>query len=156
MKTAIAAAGALLALAVVNPAAAQSRAEVGMLECNVSGGVGFIFGSTRSMGCTFNMRNRAPEFYTGKINRYGVDIGFTGSAVLIWQVLASTSQLGPHALAGKYVGVGADASLGAGLGANALIGGSNRTVALQPIQVEAKTGINIAAGIAEIELVPAQ
>lgn len=154
MKTAIAAATLLVLVAA--PAAAQSRTEAGTLECNVSGGVGFIFGSTRSMGCTFNSRSRPPEFYTGTINRYGVDIGFTGSAVLVWQVLASTSQLGQHALAGKYVGVGADASLGAGLGANALIGGSNRTVALQPIQVEAKTGVNIAAGVAEITLVPSQ
>jgi hypothetical protein len=155
MRIAIAAA-ALLTLAAVGPAAAQSRTEAGTLECNVSGGVGFILGSTRSMGCTFNSRTRPPEYYTGTVNRFGIDIGFTGSAVLIWQVLASTSQLGPHALAGKYIGVGADASLGAGLGANALIGGSNRTVALQPIQVETKTGVNIAAGIAEISLVPAQ
>jgi hypothetical protein len=155
MKTAFAA-GALLVLLAAGPAAAQSRTEAGTLDCNVSGGVGFIFGSTRSMGCTFSSRTRPPEFYTGTINRYGVDIGFTGSAVLVWQVLASTSQLGPYALAGKYVGVGADASLGAGLGANALIGGSNRTVALQPIQVEAKTGVNIAAGVAEITLTPAQ
>jgi hypothetical protein len=42
--------------------------------------------------------------------------------------------------------------VGAGVGANILIGGSNRTVELQPLSVQEQTGVNVAAGVAEIEL----
>ena len=46
----------------------------------------------------------------------------------------------------------ADASVIVGAGANALVGGSNRTVALQPLSVQGQVGINVAAGVAGLEL----
>jgi hypothetical protein len=43
-------------------------------------------------------------------------------------------------------------SLAAGLGANVLLGGSNRTVALQPISLSGQTGVNLAIGVASLRL----
>ena len=50
------------------------------------------------------------------------------------------------------VGRAEEASLGAGLGANVLVGDSNRTVTLQPVSVSAQIGINIAVGVAALHL----
>jgi hypothetical protein len=43
-------------------------------------------------------------------------------------------------------------TIAGGLGANVLVGGSNRTVALQPVSVETATGLNLAVGVAELRL----
>jgi hypothetical protein len=45
-------------------------------------------------------------------------------------------------------------SIAAGLGANVLVGGSNRTVALQPLSLQGQVGLDIAAGIGQLELHP--
>lgn len=149
--------GGVLVALVSGTAMAQApdRGLVGTLECNVSEGVGFIFGSSRTLGCTFNQNGARPEHYVGRINRFGIDLGITGPSVIIWQVFASSDAPGNHPLTGTYAGVGGEATVGVGLGANALVGGSNQTVALQPIDVSAQTGLNVAAGIAEIQLQPA-
>jgi hypothetical protein len=70
-------------------------------------------------------------------------------------VIAPTAALGPGALAGNYVGGTASATVGVGLGANALVGGSNNSIALQPLSIEANRGLNVAAGIAAMTLTPA-
>jgi len=70
---------------------------------------------------------------------------------MVWAVYAPTSRAAGF-LAGTYIGGSAEATVGAGVGANILIGGSNHTVELQPISVQEQTGINVAAGVAEIEL----
>ncbi len=93
--------------------------------------------------------------YTGEISRYGVDIGFTGAAVMLWGVLASTGDVTPGALAGTFGGVSAGATVGVGVGANVLVGGSNRGITLQPVSVEGNTGLNIALGVGELTLVAA-
>ena len=59
-------------------------------------------------------------------------------------------------LTGTYVGASAEASIAAGLGANVLVGGSNRAVALQPLSVQGQTGLNIAAGVSQLDLRLAQ
>lgn len=147
--------GGILAALVSGTAMAQDRSLVGTLECNVSEGIGFIFGSSRTLGCTFNQQGARAEHYVGRINRFGIDLGITGPSVIMWQVLASSDAPGSYPLTGTYAGVGGEATVGVGLGANALIGGSNQTVALQPVDVSAQTGLNVAAGIAEIQLSPA-
>jgi hypothetical protein len=55
-------------------------------------------------------------------------------------------------LSGRYIGASAEATIAVGLGANVLIGGSRRSVALQPISVQGQTGFNIAAGVGELRL----
>jgi hypothetical protein len=133
-------------------AQAQDRVQAGTLACDVSPGVGLIVLSQRALNCNFSPAVPGPvEAYTGTITKVGVDLGVTTGGVLIWAVYAPTSR-GYGALSGHYAGATAEATVGAGLGANVLIGGSNRTVALQPLSGQAQGGLNVAAGIAEIEL----
>jgi len=43
-----------------------------------------------------------------------------------------------------------------GVGGNALVGGSNRSVTLQPFSIEGDTSINLAVGVSGMVLRPAQ
>lgn len=145
---------ALLALAVAaGPAiAAKDGIKVGVLTCNIDGGVGLIIGSSKGVECTFQPAGGgATEVYEGKIGKLGLDIGITGKAVMGWAVFAP-GKVKPGALSGRYSGASAEASLIAGLGANVLIGGSDKSINLQPISVQAQTGVNIAAGVASLKL----
>jgi hypothetical protein len=135
------------------PAASQSRIEAGVLNCRVAGGTGFVFGSSKSLSCNFESGGRI-ESYTGVINKFGIDVGTTANAIMTWAVLAPTRDLAPGALSGTYGGVSGEATVGVGVGANALLGGSNRTIVLQPISVQAQKGLNLAVGIAALELRP--
>jgi Protein of unknown function (DUF992) len=146
----IGAIGIVAAFAV--PALAQGGVNVGTLTCNASAGTGFVFGSSRALNCIFAPSPGRRERYTGTIDKFGVDIGYTAAAVIVWGVIAPTANLGPGSLAGNYAGASAGAAVGAGLGANALIGGSNQQIALQPLSIEGQTGLNVAAGIASIVL----
>ena len=143
-----------LSVPLAAPAGAQGGIQVGTLTCNASGSVGFVFGSTRELGCIFAGPGRN-ERYTGQISKFGVDIGFTQAGVLVWTVVAPTAQLQPGDLAGSYGGATASATVGVGLGANALIGGNSNTIGLQPLSIEGTTGLNVAAGIASMTLAPA-
>jgi hypothetical protein len=134
------------------PASAQGGVNVGTLTCNASAGMGFVFGSSRTLNCIYAPSPGRRERYTGIIDKFGVDIGYTAAAVIVWGVIAPTANLGPGSLAGNYAGASAGAAVGAGLGANALIGGSNQQFALQPLSIEGQTGLNVAAGIASVVL----
>jgi len=133
-------------------AVAQERLQAGMLACDISAGIGLIIGSQRTVSCTFTPSAPGPvEFYTGTISKFGLDLGATTGGFMTWVVYAPTSRpIG--ALAGIYGGAAAEASLVAGLGANVLIGGNNNTVALQPLSIQGQIGINVAAGVAGLEL----
>ena len=145
-----------LASAFATPAAAQGGINVGNLSCNVSSGWGFVFGSSRALNCTFAGPGGRYEYYVGNISKFGVDIGYTQGGVLVWTVVAPTTALAPGSLAGSYAGGTASATVGVGVGANALIGGSGNTVALQPLSIEGNRGLNVAAGIGAITLSPAR
>lgn len=134
-----------------SPALAGSGVNVGSLNCKVSGGSGFIFGSTKSLSCLFTRPDGTAERYKGEISKYGVDLGFTEGAYMIWAVFAP-GNVKKGALAGKYVGVSGQASVGLGLGANVLLGGSNDQIALQPASIEGVQGLNVAAGFGEMTL----
>ncbi len=151
--TAFAALGtaSIAALAFVSSPQAQSRVEVGVLTCTASGSTGFIVGSTRDLRCTFNRQGK-DERYSGKIDKFGLDIGITQQAQIAWAVLAPTSSLPARSLVGSYGGVSAEATVGVGVGANALIGGSDKSIVLQPLSVQAQQGLNIAAGVASLQL----
>jgi uncharacterized protein DUF992 len=135
--------------------AQQSRVQVGQLACSVSSGVGMIVGSQRNVNCTFQPDNGPPEAYTGTMTKVGLDVGFTSGSAIIWTVFTGTNRY-VGMLSGTYTGAQAEATVGAGIGANALIGGSNRSVALQPLSVQGQTGLNVAAGIGSLELHLAQ
>ena len=153
LRVAAIAAAALGASALASPAAAQTR--IGVLECNVSGGVGFVITSAKALACIFRPADPyAPEYYVGTIRRFGLDVGVTGPGVMTWAVFAPSAYV-QGALAGAYVGATASASVGPGVGANALVGGSGETFALQPLSVNVQTGVNLAAGVGEVFLEPA-
>jgi Protein of unknown function (DUF992) len=154
------AAAAMLAAAlamVAAPAHAQPRRiEVGQLTCSMSASVGFIVGSQKNVNCVFRGQPGEPEEgYTGTMTTIGLDIGITTGGVIVWTVFADTNRYAGM-LAGKYTGATAEISIAAGLGANVLIGGSHRTVALQPLSLQGQIGLDIAAGIGELNLHPAQ
>lgn len=130
---------------------AQSGANVGTLSCSVAGGVGFVFGSSKDLSCLFTRTDGKAERYTGSIKRFGVDIGFTKEAQMVWLVFAPGS-IAPGALSGSYGGATASGTVGVGVGANVLLGGSNKQVTLQPVSVEGSTGLNVAAGIGAVDL----
>lgn len=137
-------------------AAQGARAQVGLLDCDISGGIGFIIGSQRSVSCIFTPAGGGPqEAYVGAIRKFGLDLGVTSGGQMVWAVHAETTARS-GALAGNYVGASAEATVAVGLGANVLVGGSNRTIALQPLSIQAQTGLNVAAGVTELELVPAR
>lgn len=143
-------------LALSAGAHAQST-KVGTLDCDVSGGIGMIITSQKQMICGFHGASGREEVYAGTITRFGLDIGATTGGQLVWAVFApSAGWPGPGALAGDYAGATAEATAGVGLGANVLIGGGNRSFALQPLSVQGQTGLNVAAGVANLRLVPAR
>jgi hypothetical protein len=129
--------------------------KAGVLKCDVSGGWGLILGSSKDVSCVYSPPGGPPEHYAGKISKFGVDIGYQQSSVIIWGVIAPTANVKPGALAGDYAGATGGASVGAGAGANVLVGGSNQTISLQPVSVEGSTGLNVAGGIGALSLSPA-
>ena len=141
------------AMSLVVPArAAPHGVNVGSLVCNVASGWGFIFGSSKDLRCTFRQNDRHAVHYIGSISKFGVDLGYTEGGILVWNVVAPTSDVRPGSLDGDYVGVTADATVGIGVGANVLLGGLKKSIALQPLSVQGNDGLNVAAGIGEITL----
>ncbi|MFN3763949.1 MAG: DUF992 domain-containing protein [Aliihoeflea sp.] len=134
--------------------AQETRAEMGMLECAIEGDVGAIFGSSRDMQCAFTPSDgRPPVQFVGVVNKYGLDVGVTSAAVMQWAVLAPTAaELSPAALAGDYYGASAEVTAAVGGGVNVLVGGSNESLMLQPLSVQAQTGLNVALGVTEFRL----
>jgi Protein of unknown function (DUF992) len=126
--------------------------KTGYLTCHEASGWGFVFGSSRKLKCSYTSNDGKVEYYEGSISKFGADIGYLKSAVILWAVAATTKDLKPGALAGHYGGATASAALGVGAGANVLVGGFEKSVALQPISVSGQNGLNIAAGIEEIDL----
>ncbi|MGZ5882145.1 MAG: DUF992 domain-containing protein [Xanthobacteraceae bacterium] len=155
LRYAIGAAALALAVGSIDPAAAQ-RVKAGVLTCDVSAGIGFIIGSQKTVSCVFAPEPAGPQqIYSGSISKFGLDIGVTSSGVMIWGVFAdSVAGPGPGFLAGDYFGATGEVTIAAGLGANVLVGGSNRTVALQPVSVDSSVGLNLAVGVAELHLRP--
>ena len=132
-------------------ASGRTGANVGTLTCNVAGGMGFVFGSSKELSCLFTRTDGIGERYTGTIKKFGVDIGFTKEAQIVWLVFAPGS-IARGALTGSYVGATASATVGVGAGANVLVGGGSGQVTLQPVSVEGSVGLNVAGGIGEVEL----
>jgi hypothetical protein len=146
-------AGATLALAAVPVMAQQqSHNRSGVLSCRMAPSIGLIIGSRQTMTCEFKSDRGLIEHYSGVIGRIGLDLGFTAGGQMAWAVLASAEMPARGGLAGTYVGGSGDISLGIGVGANALIGGSNKAVALQPLSIEGQVGLNLALGIANLQL----
>jgi hypothetical protein len=133
---------------------AEEHIKVGELRCEVSAGLGLILTSSKAMECQFTSTLGWREYYYGTIRKFGLDIGYTDRGVLAWAVFSPVDGPQRHALAGDYGGVDASATVGIGVGANVLVGGSNRSFSLQPLSVTAQSGLALAAGVASLTLRP--
>ena len=147
---------ALAAGSLSGPSAQAQRIRAGVLNCDVSGGIGLIIGSQRQVNCLFSPDTPGPqEGYYGTITKFGLDIGATAGGSMVWGVYMDTTR-GYGFLAGDYAGATGEATIAVGLGANVLVGGSNRTVALQPVSVTGQVGLNLALGVANLSLRPSR
>jgi len=126
--------------------------KVGVLTCNVDSGWGLVFGSSKDLTCTYAPNGARPEHYAGTISKFGVDLGYTAGGVIVWAVFSPTTDIAAGALSGEYAGATGSAAIVGGVGANVLIGGSNRSLSLQPVSIEGYSGLNVAGGIAVISL----
>jgi hypothetical protein len=152
-------AGLATTLLVASSAAAQAqqpmqRVQVGVLECRGGASVGFIVGSVTNLGCVLRAEGLPEDRYIATIRKVGLDLGITQESALAWGVFAPVTRLGPGDLAGNYAGVQGSAAIGVGVGGNALIGGSNNTIALQPLSLQGQVGLSVAAGLESLELRP--
>jgi hypothetical protein len=138
-------------------AAAQSWTQIGTLSCRVDPNIGFIIVGHQPMQCVYNQAPGAlpqmpPQSYDGALNTVGLSLGVSSGSVLGWAVFAPTAGVPAGALAGEYVGVSADVGLGLGAGANVLLGGSHRTIALQPLSLQGSLALNVVAGLSSLKL----
>ncbi|MBI5128425.1 MAG: DUF992 domain-containing protein [Rhodopseudomonas palustris] len=134
--------------------AQQSRVQIGVLECRGGASTGFIVGSVTNLGCVLRSDGRPDTPYVATIRKVGLDLGITQETALAWGVFAPVERFGPGDLAGNYAGAQGSASVGVGLGANVLVGGSANSIALQPLSLQGQTGLNVAVGLQELELRP--
>jgi Protein of unknown function (DUF992) len=131
---------------------AQADVRVGVMSCDMDSGFSYVLGSSRGLHCTFVPAAGAPEHYAGTISKFGVDIGYVQNAVIVWSVVAPTVALPPGSLTGTYGGATGSVTVGVGVGANVLVGGSSETISLQPVSIEGGTGLNVAGGFASMSL----
>jgi hypothetical protein len=130
------------------------RAQIGVLECRGGASVGFVVGSVTNLGCVLRVEGMPDDRYVATIRKVGVDLGITEESALAWGVYAPVSRLGAGDLSGNYAGGQGSASVGVGVGGNVLVGGSDNSIALQPLSVQGQTGLNVAAGLESLELRP--
>lgn len=154
--TSILGAGLLTALTIGTAAAADAPAStggvnVGTLVCRVKPGVGYLIASSKAVECTYKPVSGKSQKYVGKFNRIGLDVGFTSGSTIVWAVLAP-GKIDNGALAGTYAGVSAEATAGFGVGANVLVGGLKKSVALQPVSVQGQIGFGAAVAAAGLQL----
>ena len=149
-------ASTIVSMIAVIPASAQGHTiRQGVLTCRTSASVGLVVGSRQRLACQFRSETGRTQRYVGTIGRLGLDLGVTAGGVMAWVVLASTPTIPSGALAGEFVGASGDISLGVGVGANLLVGGTRKSVSLQPLSVEGQVGVNLALGVARMRLQPA-
>lgn len=146
--------GTMSALMAISPVAQQTYSRNGLLSCTMAPTIGLIIGSQQTMRCEFRPERGLPEYYSGVMNRIGLDLGITAGGQMAWGVLVSSQVPMRGGLTGTYIGGSGDIALGVGVGANVLIGGNNTSVALQPISIEGQVGLNLALGIASLQLRP--
>jgi hypothetical protein len=151
MKKLAAMTAAVAALFVTAPAFAQTKVKAGTLTCTGGAGVGLILGSKKTYECTYVSLSNRSERYSASITKIGLDVGVTNESTMIWTVLAP-SDVVKGGLRGNYAGATADVAIGVGGGAKVLLGGSDDTIALQPVSIQGQTGLNLAVGVAELSI----
>lgn len=121
--------------------------KIGYLTCDVGEGGGYVLGSAKEVDCVFrsSFKGEGRDSYVGTIKKLGIDLGYTARGKLVWAVLAPTAGYHNGSLGGTYLGAAAEATLGAGIGANVLLGGTGGSIQLQTISITGQLGLNVAA-----------
>lgn len=119
--------------------------KIGTLSCDIDGGIGYVLGSAKEVDCVFKSTRGKTDHYSGAIRKLGVDLGFTTRQRLVWAVFAPTAGYHRGSLGGLYEGATVEATLGAGLGANVLVGGTSGSIHLQMLSLTGQLGLNVAA-----------
>ena len=125
-----------------------------VLTCRTSASVGLIVGSRQRLRCQLKTDNGKIQNYTGTIGRLGLDVGVTAGGA---DGMGGLGQYRQHSLrrARRRLCRGERRRiLGAGVGANVLVGGTRKSISLQPLSVEGQVGVNLALGIAKMTLTP--
>ncbi len=136
----------------------HSGVKIGYLSCDIGQGGGYLLGSAKELNCAFHssFRGDPRDHYTGVVKKLGIDLGYTAKGKLVWAVFAPTAGYHHGSLSGTYVGAAAEATLGAGVGANVLLGGTGGSIQLQTVSVSGQLGLNIAAAGATVTLASAK
>jgi hypothetical protein len=153
MRAAVAGTAAFLVASLsALPADAAGSVKIGVLTCGAGPSIGLVITSSTKLSCSFVPDGGKPEHYSGRMRRIGLDIGITAASVIVWAVFSAQKSYIPGSIAGEYVGVSAQQTVILGLGANALVGGSNKQIGLQPLSVQGQAGLNLAVGVARLVL----
>ncbi|MCO6180430.1 DUF992 domain-containing protein [Ciceribacter sp. RN22] len=136
---------------------ASGGVRIGYLDCTIGGGVGYGLGSAKDVECAFTsaIGSEPLDRYVGVVRKMGIDVGFTTRSRLVWAVFAPTAGYHLGSLGGLYQGATAEATLGAGVGANILVGGTSGSIHLQTISLTGQLGLNLAATGTSVTLTPA-
>lgn len=144
-------AAALIATGLMAAPAFADGVKLGTLTCQFGGNVGLLIGSVNKGECTFRETNGDVSTYDASLSRLGVDVGVTGNKTVVWAVFGADGRSN-GGLAGSYTGVNAEATAIVGVGANALIGGLENGIVLNPLSISGQTGLNAALGVANLRL----
>ena len=126
---------------------------VGGLTCEPSPRVGLVIVSRQIIRCVFRSSDPARHLvYSGSIRGLDFDIGAARGGTLRWVVFAPNRRISRRALRGNYEAADGGSVSSLGLGANVLMGGTLRTIYLQPLTVEGQIGINLAAGVSNLSI----
>jgi hypothetical protein len=145
---------ATTAVLTASQAQSQQGVQLGVLNCRGGASVGFVVGSVTNLGCVLTGTGRPDQPYVATVRKVGLDLGITEETALSWAVFAPVNYSGPGDISGNYAGAQSSASIGVGVGANVLVGGSQNSIALQPLSLQGSVGLNVAAGLQSLELRP--
>ncbi|QIE55684.1 DUF992 domain-containing protein [Pikeienuella piscinae] len=132
----------------------EGRVEVGYLECAMVSDEGNILVSEQKFTCTFDPAEdgRADENYVATFSKMGLDLSKTDRETIRWAVLAPAQKYRVGVLEGEYAGISADAAVGAGVGAKALVGGLDESITLQPVSVTTQEGVGVSLAFESLTL----
>lgn len=142
----------LCGLALAPISAFSQIATVGVLQCHLSGGVGMILFENQLLDCVYKGLSAPPQHYIGRLTNVGANIGVSGPGEMIWDVVTAATKVDPGQLTGDYVGAQGSVAVGAGGGGAVLVGGSHKSISLQPVSVSVGSGLNLSAGFGNLNL----
>jgi len=146
---------AFIALPMLASAGTTEGTRIGLLTCKTVPGsaLSLVIHSTEDVKCTFKDNIGETEHYKGETGvGLGFDVSFKRETTMVYTVMAANIKAGNHQLAGKYFGGGGSATVGAGVGAQALIGGGRKNISLQPVALSGSTGAGVSGGLTYLYL----